>query len=264
MNKITIDFDIKQNIAFFHTTNYISTKDDELKFYCNIETALGNIIEYIEKNLLLNSNDYAENIFNKFSHNDYKKLDVLGFEEIGKVYDEHSKLFDKSINEIKLTTNNLDEIRCKLKVFSALTPLHIEYYQHRELTDISQVLFALMNFYSLNGYKLKRCKHCQKWFATKNLKNEYCSRKSPLLNVLYKSNIDEEKHNCHRAVKDVMKKIQQKHKKNYDFIYLYAQDDLNNYVNKYAELKELSLKQPTVENLTNLYNFVNSKRKAKK
>ncbi len=50
----------------------------------------------------------------------------------------------------------------------------------KNLENITQVLCSALYYYALNDYKIKKCIHCKKWFATKNGKIDYCSRKSPI------------------------------------------------------------------------------------
>ena len=279
MKTVTIEFDENQNRAYIHSTNFLFGKDDVIFYMCNIETIFGNLIAYIEDNLKMDRNNVAENIVNKVLVNaglmkkgievqteTYKKLDIFCFEEIGAVFNDYSDYFDFTKNQVKLSIKELEKTRYKFNLFTALTPTVENHYQYRELHNISEVLFAILNYYALSDYKLKRCKHCKKWFATKSLKNEYCHRKSPLLNKIYKSNKGDEKTDCHSTVKAILKKIREQHKKNYDRLYKYSsfQEDFNNYINQYYDLSALANQQPTKENLTNLYNFVYSKRRAKK
>ncbi len=44
--------------------------------------------------------------------------------------------------------------------------------------NIQQVVFSILHFLILNGYKFANCRHCGRLYATKTLKKEYCNRKS--------------------------------------------------------------------------------------
>ena len=45
--------------------------------------------------------------------------------------------------------------------------------------NIQQVVFSILHFLILNGYKFANCRHCGRLYATQTLKNIYCSRTSP-------------------------------------------------------------------------------------
>lgn len=48
-----------------------------------------------------------------------------------------------------------------------------------ESTDIKDIIFSTIHFALSDGYKLVKCKHCERWFFTQTLKEEYCKRLSP-------------------------------------------------------------------------------------
>ena len=50
----------------------------------------------------------------------------------------------------------------------------------KNLNTITQVLCSALYYYALNDYKIKKCAHCGKWFATKNGNIDYCNRNSPI------------------------------------------------------------------------------------
>lgn len=53
-------------------------------------------------------------------------------------------------------------------------------YIFNNLSTITQVLCAILYYYALNEYKLRKCALCGKWFATQTLKEQYCKRKSTI------------------------------------------------------------------------------------
>lgn len=66
------------------------------------------------------------------------------------------------------------------------------------------VPFAILHYLLCHEYKFRSCEHCGKFFATKSLKQKYCTRKSPC---------KEYKHlRCDIAVDHFMKKIKKRKK----------------------------------------------------
>lgn len=63
----------------------------------------------------------------------------------------------------------------------------------------SDIFFAILHFLSINNYKFNKCKHCGKYFATDNLKIEYCKNKSGYPNY--------QKYECGEAVKRIRQQI---------------------------------------------------------
>jgi hypothetical protein len=69
---------------------------------------------------------------------------------------------------------------------------------------MEDIPFAILHYLILNEYQFRQCEHCEKYFATKTLKQKYCMRKSP-----YKGCAHLE---CGEAVDHLMKKIKKRKK----------------------------------------------------
>lgn len=68
--------------------------------------------------------------------------------------------------------------------------------------SIVDVPFAILHYLLLNEYKFRECEHCGKIFATKTLKQKYCTRKSPYPK---KQHLE-----CKEAAKNIMTHITQR------------------------------------------------------
>ncbi len=49
----------------------------------------------------------------------------------------------------------------------------------------SDILFSILHFLVINNYKFRKCDHCDRIFATQNLKVQYCSRLSEYPNFVH-------------------------------------------------------------------------------
>lgn len=77
------------------------------------------------------------------------------------------------------------------------TSLFFDYFY--QCYNPSDIFYAILHFLSINNYKFNKCKHCGKYFATNNLKIEYCKSKSGYPNY--------EKYECSEAVKRIRQQI---------------------------------------------------------
>lgn len=100
-------------------------------------------------------------------------------------------------------------------------------YYCKSMIDIP---FALLNYLTLNGYKLRRCQHCMRYFFTKSLKQKYCSRNSPYLGY---ENLD-----CAKAVDNIMSKIRQRKKTVLSTISEYYPEAMQAFSNLYDLLND--------------------------
>lgn len=76
-------------------------------------------------------------------------------------------------------------------------------------------VFSLVHYLIFNGYKIRKCAHCGKLFATKSLKCEYCTfRFSPFPGY--------EKNTCQVAVKKIKDTLEKRRKSEYERLRLHT------------------------------------------
>lgn len=73
--------------------------------------------------------------------------------------------------------------------------------------NMSDVLFSVLHYLALSEYKINRCAHCDRYFATTNYKIQYCERLSQYPK--------REQYSCYEAVKRIRQDIQRKHRQIY-------------------------------------------------
>lgn len=100
-----------------------------------------------------------------------------------------------------------------LKTDSVTDKIFYEY----ESTDIKDIIFSTIHFALSDGYKLVKCKHCERWFFTQTLKEEYCKRLSPCFDlVICNTKVLREKVSCGKAVDTIKRRFRDRKKTIYD------------------------------------------------
>lgn len=124
-----------------------------------------------------------------------------------------------------------------------------------ECKDLKEATFAILHQYILNGYKITKCKYCEKYFITISLKKEYCQRGSTV-----KIN-KRKKYGCEETVRVVKKRLQRRKigiehaitgRKNY------TDDKLFEFKKSCDKHLDIIQHKPTVENLNNYEAFLYS------
>ncbi|WP_074962389.1 DUF6076 domain-containing protein [Ruminococcus albus] len=118
---------------------------------------------------------------------------------------------------------------------------------------MADILFSVLHFLSINDYKYNRCEHCGRYFATTNLKNLYCDRKSDYPHF--------EKLTCYEAVKRIRQDIQRKHRQIYKNLSAnYLPEQLNKFESEYIKSLEELKKQSNYTNIDNCYKLLDKNR----
>ena len=132
------------------------------------------------------------------------------------------------------------------------------------LATVTQVLISALYFYAYHDYKLARCQHCGKWFATKNLKKKYCDRVSPCFGTIVKGKTPL---SCEQAVRNILQKCSRKKnrittKMNQRSAIKYPDSTYEDTFNAdCSRLYNLAKLEPTTENLTKYHNFLETSEK---
>ncbi len=133
------------------------------------------------------------------------------------------------------------------------------------LRTVAQVMIAALYYYAYYGYKMVRCKHCGKWFATKTLKEQYCKRISPCVNDIIKS---KKPLNCEQAVRNIRQQQSRQHRQIYSRSYLKAknQGEIDSFLTESYILKDAVKRSPSVGNCKKYHVFLKKhlKRRVKK
>lgn len=117
--------------------------------------------------------------------------------------------------------------------------------------NIQQVVFSILHFLILNGYKFANCRHCGRLYATQNLKNTYCSRTSPCPGY--------ERYYCKDAVKRINDALEKRRKTVYERLRIRANEYgygskygtiFRNFQDKCYEYKAKIKENASIENLT--------------
>lgn len=132
----------------------------------------------------------------------------------------------------------------------------IYYYLNGTMREI---LFSIIHYYVMNGYKLTNCKHCGLWFATKSLKTEYCVRRSPCYNMIVNNKpILREEQECEKAVRTITQKFRDRKKSIYNNWIINHPEKVNPFLNSFQEYMDKIKEAPNVYNITSMQFFLYS------
>lgn len=106
----------------------------------------------------------------------------------------------------------------------------------------ADIIYSILHFLAFNEYKINRCSHCEKYFATDTNKQKYCSRNSPYPKYDHL--------NCESAVRNILQELTRKSRriyKNLDKYYMpeHREKFYKAYDSKISEVKE----NPTIKNI---------------
>ena len=228
--------------------------------------ALGNVIYVLEtlfpidngetfKAKKYNSPEYETNaVINQLFHKE-KIKEVYGFRENGGVmymiYD-----FFNDRDKIKLSLKDIEEIRIINTININFLPLDRTNINNGmnfpNIKSIREIIYCILYYYAYYDYKLVKCEHCGRWFATNSFKNKYCPRNSTFEGYTHL--------NCEQAVRNIKQELQREKKRIYNKMTLYTQNYGNNKINSFLEkcaqyldkIKECA----TVENLSAYWSFL--------
>lgn len=127
--------------------------------------------------------------------------------------------------------------------------------------SITDLVFAILHYYIISHYKLSKCNHCGLYFATKTLKQKYCNRLSPYIDIF--SQKKSTPTNCEQTVRNIKQQLMRKrnrisnkiiHSNNYsngqtDFYYEFQ--------DKCYEYKKLIDEISSIENLQKYNEYLN-------
>lgn len=128
-----------------------------------------------------------------------------------------------------------------------------------EPVTMRDILFSIVHYYILNGYKLTKCKHCERWFAAQSLKNEYCERISPCYNMVVSGKpILRSAQQCEQAVRKITQKFRDRKKSIYNGWNAYYPEKTYSFLNEYDRLNTAMKAAPTVTNIVAFQEYLYS------
>ena len=143
-----------------------------------------------------------------------------------------------------------------LKTDSVTDKIFYEY----ESTDIKDIIFSTIHFALSDGYKLVKCKHCERWFFTQTLKEEYCKRLSPCFDMVdCDTKVLREKASCGKAIDTIKRRFRDRKKAIYNKWYIEGDDEACENLNRtYKRLMDNLKKAPNKENILILHRYLYS------
>ena len=203
----TFVIDKKQNRA------YIYKNFDKAHDLGTIENALGKIIETLEKEYPANDylSDYSIKLLNDAFDNVSNAKTLWGIKETGGTI-QAIHVFLSERNTIKVTMQEVERFRIIYHLSIKHIPLNIcdlnDGIQIKNVNSLLDIVFHLLYYYAYNNLKIKKCEHCDRWFATSSLKNKYCTRKSTFYGYTHL--------NCEQAVRNIIQEITRERKRIYN------------------------------------------------
>ena len=170
------------------------------------------------------------------------------------------KAFIDDRDSIILTIKDIEEMRVHHFMTANFLPVSLDdqdSMRFENLKSVTEVAIAILYYYAYNDYKLVRCKHCGKWFATKTLKEQYCKRISPCFGDIITGKVPV---SCEQAVRNIKQKQMRRRRNIYEYLNNYAtyQEEIEDFKAQCKYYKEIITKAPTVENFRQYEQFLNS------
>lgn len=183
---------------------------------------------------------------------------IFGCSEIGESFYELIMFIDgKTV--LSPTLKDIEEMRISHRMTANYLPISLgekDSMRFEGLKTVTQVMIAALYYYAYNEYKIVRCRHCGKWFATKTLKEQYCKRISPCFGDIIKGKTPLP---CEQAVRNIKQKQSRRHKNVYSYLDISAkdQDEIEYFKTESKKLKEAITRSPSVENFKRYEDFLN-------
>ena len=121
----------------------------------------------------------------------------------------------------------------------------------------SDIIFSLLHFQALTYMKYGICKHCQRVYATRNLRNTYCNNNSQYPGF--------EKYSCYEAKKEILRKLTNTRRKIHNNLLVNDTKDKADYFRDTSSviLKEAK-KNPTYDNFDKCFEIIDVEKWRKK
>lgn len=213
--------------------------------------ALGNFIVVLEREFP--SDDYASESF-VLNCLHRKRKNVYGLTENGSVLTSFY-LFMNGEHRRALTLQAADAFRISNNIKVGLPiPLNNKAdYSDGMVFNVNSavaVVYALLYYYGFNDLRIVQCGLCDRWFATPNMREKYCSRSAPLAGF--------EHLHCEQAVRNALQNLQRRKKKIYAKLYENGgETDINGcpiaideFLNKCANYSDAIKKRATAANIS--------------
>lgn len=204
----------------------------------------------------------------KAANDDQKATMIWGMQEFGNaLYSMYTFIDGRNI--IKITREDIERLRITHNMTANFLPTNLadisEGMRFDNLSNVTQVLIAILYYYEYHGYSLVKCKHCGKWFATKSQKNEYCGRTSPCYNlVVCGKKVLGSKRTCNEAVGIIKQRLADRKKQIYNKWYAEGLEDECFELNeRFYEYKTAIKENPTVETIAACMEYLYSDRMPK-
>lgn len=185
---------------------------------------------------------------------------LLGQLELGDTLDFFKEYFENK-TAISFSIQEVDALRIRCYMRASYLPLSIndpESMSFDALTNVKQVMVALLFYYAYRGYKMVKCRHCGRWFATHSLKNQYCKQVSPCCVDVLKGTaktceqaVRQITQNCTRLRNAIRTKVGRT-----TAAQLYVSDFSQAFEEENAVLEQAAREAPTVANLTAYYYYL--------
>lgn len=159
-------------------------------------------------------------------------------------------------DKIVLTLKDVENFRITHNITATYLPINAvkidDGIKFCNIKSAKEIVYGLLFYYAYNDYKLVKCEHCGRWFATKTLKNKYCPRNSTFLGYT--------KHNCEQAVRNISQELQREKKRIYNSMTIYTtnygNEEINNFLDKCSVFREKIKNRASVENLSEYWEFL--------
>ncbi len=240
-----------KTVEFFG--NVYATLEDDLPDYNDEESAII-VIKHLIKHGL-----HIEGIDDKWA-DDLTETHLFGFNEFGTTL-YYLRKFINGRDTLILTWKDIEKLRIEHNMEATYLPVSIiddDGMRFNELNSPFQVVIAVLYYYVYNDYKLVKCSHCGKWFATKTLKEKYCKRISPCFGDIITGKTPLP---CEQAVRNIKQKQRVRYEAIYKSFWNYNSlkaDEQKYFMNKSYEMREAINQAPTVENFKRYEDFLNS------
>ena len=210
------------------------------------------------------------NIIVRRMHNEFKRLNNQTVTDQDKsTYIFHCEEYGVSLYDLLMfidgqkvlspTLKDIEDLRMLHRMTTSYLPISIDEpgsMRFEGLKTVTHVMIASLYYYAYNEYKLVRCKHCGKWFATKTLKEQYCKGISPCFGDIIKGKTPLP---CEQAVRNIKQKQSRRHKNVYSYLDISAKDqeEIEHFKTESKKLKEAITRSPSVENFKKYEDFLN-------